>query len=53
VPATAIIDLNYGPLNLFWHSRSDTPDKCSPESLTIVGQVVQKSLQVLETAVSR
>jgi|SRR5215472_1389344 len=30
VPTTDIIDLNYGPLNLFWHSRSDTPDKCSP-----------------------
>ena len=52
VPATDIIDLNYRPLNLFWHSCSDTPDKCSPESLTIVGQVVQKSLQVLETAMN-
>ena len=43
-----LIDLAYGPLNLYWHTRLDTADKCSPGSLEIVGQVVQKSLQVLE-----
>jgi Zn-dependent M28 family amino/carboxypeptidase len=48
IPAVDIIDLDYGPLNLYWHTRLDTADKCSPGSLEIVGQVVQKSLQVLE-----
>ena len=31
-----VIDFNYGP----WHTLDDTPDKCSPESLKIVGDVV-------------
>ncbi|MCE5313415.1 MAG: M28 family peptidase [Armatimonadota bacterium] len=31
-----LIDFNYGP----WHTLDDTPDKCSPKSLRIVGEVV-------------
>lgn len=31
-----IIDFDYGP----WHTLDDTPDKCSPESLKAVGEVV-------------
>lgn len=31
-----VIDFNYGP----WHTLDDTPDKCSPKSLKIVGEVI-------------
>lgn len=31
-----VIDFNYGP----WHTLDDTPDKCSAESLRIVGEVI-------------
>jgi len=44
LPAVHIIDLDYGPLDLFWHSRLDTLDKCSPASLNVVGQVVISAL---------
>lgn len=33
-----VIDFDYGP----WHTLDDTVDKCSPESLKIVGDVVAK-----------
>jgi Zn-dependent M28 family amino/carboxypeptidase len=33
VPAIDIIDLDYGPFNLYWHSRYDTEDKCSRRAL--------------------
>ena len=32
-----VIDFDYGP----WHTLDDTPDKCSPKSLRIVGDVVE------------
>jgi Zn-dependent M28 family amino/carboxypeptidase len=49
VPAVDIIDLNYGPFNLYWHSRYDTVDKCNPASLAIVARVVLATLAALET----
>lgn len=49
LPAVDLIDLDYGTLNFFWHTRFDTMDKCSSLSLAIVGQVVIRALQVLET----
>ncbi len=36
VPTINIIDFNYPP----WHTVEDTPDKCSAESLDIVGRLV-------------
>ena len=33
-----VIDFDYGP----WHTLADTPDKCSAESLKVVGEVVAK-----------
>lgn len=33
-----VIDFNYGP----WHTLDDTADKCSPESLKIVGDVIAR-----------
>jgi hypothetical protein len=52
VPAIDIIDLDYGPFNLYWHSRSDAVDKCSPASLAIVARVVLATLAALETTLS-
>ena len=36
IPAIDLIDFNYAP----WHTLDDTPDKCSPQSLGIVGRVL-------------
>jgi glutaminyl-peptide cyclotransferase len=36
IPAVDIIDLDYP----HWHTVSDTPDKCSPESLAAVGTLL-------------
>jgi hypothetical protein len=49
VAAIDMIDLDYGPFNLYWHSRYDTVDKCSPASLAIVARVVLATLAALET----
>lgn len=36
IPVIAIIDFDYP----YWHTLSDTPDKCSPASLSEVGKVL-------------
>ncbi len=36
IPVIDLIDLNYP----FWHTLQDTPDKCSPESLRQLGDVL-------------
>ena len=36
IPAIDLIDFNYAD----WHKLSDTPDKCSPDSLKAVGDVM-------------
>jgi len=41
-----VIDFNYA----YWHTLEDTPDKCSAESLQVVGDVVAK-VAYAETAV--
>ena len=43
-----VIDLDYGPLNLYWHTHSDSMDKCSAASLAIVGDSLLKALDELE-----
>ncbi len=48
VSAVDLIDLDYGPGNRYWHTAEDTPEKCSPLSLTIVGRVVTATLEELE-----
>jgi Zn-dependent M28 family amino/carboxypeptidase len=48
IPAIDIIDLDYGPLNLYWHTRFDTVDKCSPKSLGVVGAVVLRTVGVVD-----
>ncbi|MHB8654212.1 MAG: M28 family peptidase [Terriglobia bacterium] len=48
VSAVDIIDLDYGPDGSYWHTTKDTLDKCSPQSLAIVGQVVLGTMAELE-----
>ncbi|MGB9596853.1 MAG: M28 family peptidase [Candidatus Poribacteria bacterium] len=36
IPCIDIIDFNYQ----YWHTLSDTPDKCSPNSLGIIGRLL-------------
>lgn len=44
VPMIDLIDFSYGPGHRWWHTLEDTPDKCSPDSLAAVGQVVLRTL---------
>jgi glutaminyl-peptide cyclotransferase len=37
VPAIDLIDFDYP----YWHSDKDTPDKCSPQSLANVGEILE------------
>lgn len=37
-----LIDFDYGPDHTWWHTLEDTPDKCSPQSLAVVGEVVTR-----------
>lgn len=38
IPAIDLIDFNYA----YWHTLDDTADKCSPQSLRIVGRVLSR-----------
>jgi glutaminyl-peptide cyclotransferase len=40
IPAVNIIDFEYGKNNRFWHTKADTIDKISPDSLKITGDIV-------------
>lgn len=40
IPAVDVIDFDYP----FWHTTSDTPDKCSPESLQKIGDLILEIL---------
>jgi glutaminyl-peptide cyclotransferase len=40
IPAVDIIDFDYP----YWHTTADTPDKVSPQSLQIVGEVIRSWL---------
>jgi Zn-dependent M28 family amino/carboxypeptidase len=46
VPSVDVIDLT--PFKSYHHTAQDTLDKCSPESLTIVGRVIMKTIEQLE-----
>lgn len=51
IPACDIIDFDYdvpGTRRSFWHTRADTPDKCSGESIVKVGWVLWEWLHRLE-----
>lgn len=40
IPTINIIDFDYGPSHSYWHTLEDTPDKTSPRTLAMVGEVV-------------
>ncbi|HZQ19468.1 MAG TPA: M28 family peptidase [Terriglobales bacterium] len=48
VPATDLIDFNYGYNNVFWHTPEDTVDKLSPKSLGIVGAVTLETVRLID-----
>jgi Zn-dependent M28 family amino/carboxypeptidase len=48
VPSADLIDLDYGYNNVFHHTTEDTVDKLSPKSLEIVGNVILKTVQMLD-----
>ncbi len=50
VSAVDLIDFDYGPNNIYWHTAQDLPEHCSPSSLTIVGRVVRATLDELENS---
>jgi len=49
IPAVELISLEYGPVNIFWHTPFDTVGKCSAVSLGIVGRVLLGALDDLES----
>jgi len=44
IPCIDVIDFDYPP----WHTRGDTPDKCSPLSLAKVGWVIREWLKTVK-----
>lgn len=46
-PAIDLIDFSYGPGNSWWHTKEDTPDKISAESLQQAGSLVLAILDEL------
>jgi len=52
VLAVDIIEVDYGPFNLYWHTKYDTIEKCSPTSLAIVAHVFLTTLASPETNLS-
>jgi glutaminyl-peptide cyclotransferase len=50
IPAVDIIDLDFGPLNLYWHTRYDTVARCSSASLKTVGHVLLATLAAVEAS---
>ncbi len=46
VKAIDLIDFDYpDDTNRFWHTLQDTPDKCSPNSLKIIGETLLKVVE--------
>jgi Zn-dependent M28 family amino/carboxypeptidase len=48
VPATDLIDFDYGYNNVFWHTTEDTVDKLSAKSLEIVGTVTLETVRMID-----
>ena len=56
IAAALLIDYTYGPTAQgrgFWHTPQDTPDKLSPRSLQVVGDVLLGALPEIEAALRR
>jgi hypothetical protein len=54
IPAVTLIDLRFGPdgTNAWWHTREDTLDKCSAESLDKIGRIVLAGLPRVERLIA-
>jgi Zn-dependent M28 family amino/carboxypeptidase len=48
VRALDLIDFDYGPSHSWWHTRDDTMDKLSADSLQVVGDVLVETLKRLD-----
>ena len=48
IPAVDLIDFEYGPDNVFWHTPHDTIDKIDPESLGKTADLILKILAIME-----
>ena len=50
IPSVDLIDFEYpNRYQNFWHTSMDTPDKCSPKSLEVVGQVLYDYIYLNES----
>ena len=45
IPSIDIIDFDYQ----YWHTLEDTPDKCSPESLGIIGKLLLNHIYLINS----
>lgn len=48
IPAVDLIDFEYGPDNIYWHTSEDTIDKISPESLAKTADLILHTLLLLK-----
>lgn len=53
VPTIDLIDFNFGPNNSYWHTKEDTLDKVSANSLARVGRLVSAALPRIEKKFGR
>lgn len=53
VPAIDLIDFNFGPGHSYWHTKEDTLDKVSTNSLARVGRLVTAALPRIEKEFGR
>ena len=53
VPAIDLIDFNFGPGHSYWHTKEDTLDKVSANSLARVGRLVTAALPRIEKEFGR
>lgn len=53
IPSLDLIDFDYGPDNAWWHTKADTLDKCSAQSLGVAGRLVLAALPAIEQAFAR
>jgi glutaminyl-peptide cyclotransferase len=48
VACADLIDFMYGYNNVFWHTPQDTVDKLSPQSIAIVGGVIEETIRIVD-----
>jgi hypothetical protein len=56
IPTCDIIDFDYPTIrkqNAYWHTRMDTPDKCSGESMAKVGWVLIEFIKKVQNEAKR